>query len=118
MKRSLSGSIARALVTVWFVARSVAAVCQCPAMTLDEQKEQATYIFVGTVDDVKGDKGPNQKITFDLDDVFKGEPHSQVEVVDAGVGTDCAFDFKENDPYTVYAHWEWGTLTVSSCTGT
>ena len=88
-------------------------------MTPDEQKDQATYVFVGSVYDIKTQKGdPQQTIVFDVDEAFKGEPHSQVNVVDKEAGTDCAFGFKENDMYMVYGHWDWGTIQISSCTGT
>lgn len=92
--------------------------CECPTHTIDEQKEAATYVFSGTVADSGTDrKTGERRVSFDVNETFKGDPGTEIDLVDAG-GADCALDVHEGENWIVYARWQWGAKATSSCWGT
>ena len=54
----------------------------------------------------------------DVDEIFKGSPKPETEIVSDASGADCDLTFEEGKQYLVYARWEWGQMVSSRCMGT
>lgn len=109
---------ARAL-TLILLPAFLRAACQCPESAAEEQLEAATYAFSATVSDTGLDKKTGEKrMTLDVNEIFKGEPGTEIELIDLEGTTDCALDVKDNQQWMVYARWQWGKKVTSRCFGT
>jgi hypothetical protein len=92
--------------------------CGCESLTTPEKLEQATYAFTGMVLEAGSPKKGRRTIVFDTDEIFKGSPKQEMEIVEDISGTDCDFSFENGQNYLVYARWEWGSAVTSRCMGT
>lgn len=92
--------------------------CQCDSLTPKEHLEQATDAFTGIVAEASPPKKGKRTIVFDVDEIFKGSPKSEMEVTEEVTGTDCDLPFEVGQSYVVFAQWEWGTFKTSRCLGT
>jgi hypothetical protein len=109
----------RILTAVLWMSGAAAATCQCPALTTEEQQEQATYIFTARVMDTGVNRETGKKeIMFDVLDIYKGNPGSELTAADALAKGPCELSVREEEGYLVYARWEWGAVVTSRCAGT
>lgn len=96
----------------------VTETCACDIRKPQEYLEDATYSFTGFVDEATPVKKGKRMVTFDVGEIFKGTPgtemKTQVEVKNDG----CDLPFEKNQNYLVFAKWEWGTLSTHRCMGT
>lgn len=97
---------------------SLALACQCEPLADEERRDLATYVFSGTVSDAGKDKAGESRIAFDVGEVFKGDPKSEMEVIDVGKEPGCAIEVKEGENWMVYVRWQWGNKVTSRCFGT
>jgi hypothetical protein len=93
--------------------------CHCPALTPEEQQDQATYVFTGRVMDAGTNRETEKReVLFDVQDTYKGAPESEMTVVDTLGGGPCELAVKEEETYVVFARWDWGSVITSQCAGT
>ena len=92
--------------------------CSCESLTTSEKLEQSTYAFTGRVIEAPAAKKGKRTIVFDVDEIFKGTPKQEMDVVEQLLGNECDLSFEEGQTYLVYAQWEWGSVITSRCMGT
>jgi hypothetical protein len=92
--------------------------CGCADMTVPERLSDATVAFTGQVFDVRSPKKGRRSMFFDVDEIFKGSPKPETEIVSEVSGDACDLTFEEGKMYLVYARWEWGQMVTSRCMGT
>lgn len=92
--------------------------CGCESMSVPEKLLQATYAFTGVVEELTPPQKGRQKIVLDVDEIFKGSPRQDMEIVTDIAGNSCDLTFKEGDKYLIYAQWQWGSNVTSLCMGT
>lgn len=95
--------------------------CSCLQMTFAEAADGAEVIFVGTATGqtrTEDDLGPAVKVTFTVDEVYKGSATTETVVRTPDNSAACGFTFEEGKTYLVMAgHGEAG-LETNLCTGT
>ena len=77
-------------------------------MTVPEKLHESTLAFTGTVEALEAPKQGRQKAVFDVDEIFKGSPNPDTDIVTDLGGTPCDLKFEEGKKYLIYARWEWG----------
>jgi hypothetical protein len=92
--------------------------CKCEPMTVQERLDDSTYAFTGFVSSAPGRQKGKRIITFDVDEIFKGDPKDEMKVTVDVTGDGCDLPFEEGQSYLVYAKWEWGTVLTARCMGT
>ena len=97
---------------------AIPAACECELLTVQERLERATYAFTGRVEQAQAPKKGKRKILFDVDQIFKGSPKQDMEIIAEVSGTVCDLPFEEGQTYLVYGQWEWGHVVTSICMGT
>jgi hypothetical protein len=96
----------------------LAASCGCESLTIPEKLAKSTYAFTGRVEEARAPKKGRRTILFDVDEIFKGSPKLEMEIVTDASGTECDLVFEEGKQYLVYAQWQWGSAVTSRCMGT
>jgi hypothetical protein len=92
--------------------------CGCESLTVQEKLFEASVAFTGVVESVQPPKKGRQKMVFDVDEIFKGSPKPDAEIVAEVTTTPCDLTFQEGKKYLIYARWEWGTYVTARCMGT
>jgi hypothetical protein len=87
-------------------------------MTVPERLAGSTYAFTGRVEEARAPKKGRRTVLFDVDEIFKGSPKPEMEIVTDVSGNDCDLVFEEGKTYLVYAQWQWGIAVTSRCMGT
>ena len=101
----------------------IVSACSCmPSPAPDKAFEQATAVFVGTVQDIQQPTGRAAKlVTLTVEQGWKGllpHPKPKVTVSTCASGACCGYGFQEKESYLVYAYGESNALTVSLCSRT
>jgi hypothetical protein len=92
--------------------------CGCEPTTVPEKLSEATCAFTGVAESVEASKKGRRKIVFDVDEIFKGSPKQDMDIVTDLEETPCDLTFEEGKKYLIYARWEWGLYVTSRCMGT
>ncbi|NIK80044.1 hypothetical protein FHS15_005228 [Paenibacillus castaneae] len=100
--------------------------CSCVQLdTVQEYKDRSDAVFEGTVTAIKSSSmsllkstADPVKVSFQVNEVWKGHVKSDMEVLTAEGGDSCAFGFKEGERYLVYARNTGKSLEVNLCSGT
>jgi hypothetical protein len=105
------------------VTASPAAACTCAARGTGAQVSATDVVFVGTLTDSEQDGDDTSgtvSYTFDVDDVYKGDAISPVQVTTGVQGSACGLpDLRVRREYVVFAFAADGDeLGTGSCSGT
>ena len=92
--------------------------CGCESLTTPEKLARATYAFTGRIEEVRSPKKGRRTILVDVDEIFKGSPKPEMEIVMDAAGTECDLVIEEGKTYLVYAQWQWGSAVTARCLGT
>jgi hypothetical protein len=95
---------------------SYACSCAGPS-TVEEEFQRQTAVFSGKVITInKTNNG--LKITFEVDQAWKGEVGKKLSVYTAMFSASCGYEFMENERYLVYAFGDMNKLQVGLCSRT
>jgi hypothetical protein len=95
--------------------------CSCSAPRGPwEARAEADAVFSGTAVEVVPTEGTlrSRRITFRVDNRWKGELGDQVTIFSAASTAACGFLFRENEQYIIYADDFSGRLSTNMCTRT
>ncbi len=100
--------------------------CSCAESgSVQENKSRSDAVFEGTAASVKpsslslfGSPAKAVKASFHVNEVWKGHVAPSIEVLTAGSGETCGYEFQEGERYLVYATATGNSLEVSLCSGT
>lgn len=101
----------------WLGSTTPVFACSCAMATPSEQFENATAVFVGTVNDISAD-GYDNIVDFDVSESRKGLNTKSVSVTTRQQGASCGFNFEKDREYIVYAYDDRGGLGTGICNGT
>lgn len=91
--------------------------CSCiPPGSPTEELAKSTAVFSGKVLNISRD-GYADKVTFDVEKIWKGVSEKNVIVATATEGAMCGFGFRKNEKYIVYASGE-NPLSTNLCSRT
>jgi hypothetical protein len=97
---------------------TVSSSCGCESLNTAEKLRASTYAFTGQIEEVRAVKKGRRTLVVDVDEIFKGSPKQDMEIVTEVSGGECDLSFEEGKKYLVYARWEWGSAVTSRCMGT
>lgn len=92
--------------------------CGCESLTTPQKLAGSTYAFTGRVEELRAPKKGRRTVVFDVDEIFKGSPKQDMDIVTDVSGSGCDLVFEEGRTYLVYAQWQWGIAVTSRCMGT
>lgn len=100
--------------------------CSCAESgAVQENKSRSDAVFEGTAVSVKsssfslfGSPAKTVKAGFQVNEIWKGHVAPFIEVLTAGSGETCGYEFQEGERYLVYAAATGNSLEVSLCSGT
>jgi hypothetical protein len=85
-----------------FASARPAWACSCAA--IDDHLDRAATAFVGVASEVdEAWSGREVKIRFDVEDMLKGDPAAEIELITDAEGAACGYEFTEGHRYRVYA---------------
>ncbi len=87
-------------------------------MTPKEHLDEATYAFTGVVAEVRALKKNRREVTFDVNEIFKGSPSTEMKIAVEDSGDRCDLPLAAGQSYLVFARWEWGNVFTHRCMGT
>ncbi|WP_456276936.1 hypothetical protein [Bacillus sp. AK128] len=93
--------------------------CSCvPSPPVEEELERANSVFSGKVLSIEEDTSNEFepiKVTFQVNEIWKGENTSQISVYTARDSASCGFNFSKDESYLVYAIQNEGILKTGIC---
>lgn len=99
--------------------------CTCEAgISLEEELESSDAVFSGEVTSIEEDElapgggPPLGRVTFDVNESWKGVTEGTVSVYGQGDGNFCGLDFDPDKSYLVYAYRTGDHLETGLCTAT
>lgn len=106
---------------------NAASACSCIPTTPQQSLKNSGTVFAGRVIDVvdEGEMRPEVsrpllgfKVTFEVSNVWKGQPNRQFVVRTSGSSASCGYSFEKGKEYLVYASNQGSQLETGLCSGT
>jgi hypothetical protein len=113
--------------SLFVLSTNAASACSCLPTTPQQSLKNSGTVFAGRVIDVvdEGETRPEVsrpllgfKVTFEVSNVWKGQPNRQFVVRTSGSSASCGYSFEKGKEYLVYASNQGSQLETGLCSGT
>ena len=113
--------------SLFVLSTNAASACSCLPTTPQQSLKNSGTVFAGRVIDVvdEGEMRPEvsrpllgYKVTFEVSNVWKGQPNRQFVVRTSGSSASCGYSFEKGKEYLVYASNQGSELETGLCSGT
>ncbi|WP_433773297.1 cobalamin biosynthesis protein CbiN [Bacillus wiedmannii] len=102
----------------YFILPEKSYACDCTKIAPEDAFQNNDVVFEGKVIEVRSEEGVENKVLFEVKNIWKGTSSSQV-IINTNEGT-CTFRFAEGGEYLVFSSYrgEEKLLKTSICSGT
>ncbi len=113
--------------SLFVLSANAASACSCMPTTPQQSLKNSGTVFAGRVIDVvdEGEMNPEVsrpllgfKVTFEVSNVWKGQPNRQFVVRTSDSSASCGYSFEKGKEYLVYASNQGSQLETGLCSGT